>query len=67
MCAGELSELSVTVTKVEGLSGAISIFSEETRNAKVSRVALHQQSYSRWIQFSLASLVTAAGIAWLLL
>jgi hypothetical protein len=63
----ELSELSVTVTKVEGLSGAISIFSEETRNAKVSRVALHQQSYSRWIQFSLASLVTAAGIAWLLL
>lgn len=62
----ELSELSVTVTKVEGLAGSISIFSEATRNAVLTRVPLHQRSYSCWIQFGLSAAVTATGLIWLM-
>jgi len=63
----ELSELSVTVTHVDMAPGPISIFSEATRNATVTRVPLHQKSYSRWIQFGVSAAVTAAGLIWLML
>jgi Zn-dependent protease with chaperone function len=62
----ELSGLAVTVTKVEGLSGSISIFSDLTRNATMTRVPLHQRSYSRWIQYAVSAAVTATGLVWLL-
>jgi hypothetical protein len=62
----EMSELSGTVTKVEGMSGLVSIFSEETRNAVMKRETLCERSYSRWIQFAVSAAVTAAGVVWLL-
>jgi hypothetical protein len=62
----ELSGLTVTVTKVEGISGTISFFSDLTRNATMTRLPLHQRSYSLWIQFAVSAAVTATGLVWLL-
>jgi Zn-dependent protease with chaperone function len=62
----ELSELKAEITKVEGMKGTISIFSEATRNATLTRIPLHQKSYSRWIQFAVSATVTAGGLIWLL-